>query len=149
MARFPTGQGHEAWTAYQAGLSSVSDQELIAYADDRDAIVGDQQRRLHSVGEATPVRSGRVCAGEGSGGGRGHGTCAGVARREPSAGRDGIAGSAESGDHGHDAAAVVKVVKAVSAPGLVPADRRRAQSSCSMPSRMGIPSSANAAPRNR
>lgn len=39
MARYLTAQSHEAWTAYQAGLSDVSDQELIAYADDREAIV--------------------------------------------------------------------------------------------------------------
>lgn len=31
--------GHEAWTAYEAGLSAASDQELLAYAADHDAAV--------------------------------------------------------------------------------------------------------------
>jgi predicted nuclease of predicted toxin-antitoxin system len=31
--------GHEAWTAYEAGLSAASDQELLAYAAHRDAMV--------------------------------------------------------------------------------------------------------------
>lgn len=32
-------EGHEAWTAYEAGLSAASDQELLAYAADRGAMV--------------------------------------------------------------------------------------------------------------
>ena len=32
-------EGHEAWTAYEAGLSAASDQELLAYAAARGAMV--------------------------------------------------------------------------------------------------------------
>jgi hypothetical protein len=32
-------EGHEAWTAYEAGLSAASDQELLAFAADRGAMV--------------------------------------------------------------------------------------------------------------
>lgn len=34
----PREEGDEAWTAYEAGLPAVSDQELIVYADEREAI---------------------------------------------------------------------------------------------------------------
>jgi len=41
--------GHEAWTAANAGLSAVSDDELTVYADDQSAA-------LHRVLEAAPAQ---------------------------------------------------------------------------------------------
>jgi predicted nuclease of predicted toxin-antitoxin system len=38
VARWLTGAGHEAWTAWEANLADASDLELIVYAQSRDAI---------------------------------------------------------------------------------------------------------------
>lgn len=39
VARWLTGQGHDAWTAYEAGLDDAEDEDLIAYAHSRGAIL--------------------------------------------------------------------------------------------------------------
>jgi predicted nuclease of predicted toxin-antitoxin system len=49
--------GHEAWTAADAGLADVDDDELTVYADDREAVLlthdrrFSQRRRRHVVGK--------------------------------------------------------------------------------------------------
>jgi predicted nuclease of predicted toxin-antitoxin system len=50
-------EGHEAWTAGRAGLSRVSDDELTAYADDRNAallthdVEFSERRRKNVIGK--------------------------------------------------------------------------------------------------
>lgn len=37
VARWLAGEGHEAWTAYEAGLDDAQDEDLIAYAHAKGA----------------------------------------------------------------------------------------------------------------
>jgi predicted nuclease of predicted toxin-antitoxin system len=42
--------GHEAWTAYEANLEDVSDESLIIYAQDRDAVLVTTNRDCAQLG---------------------------------------------------------------------------------------------------
>ena len=39
VGRHLRSEGHETWTAHEAHLEAATDAELIAYADDHDAVV--------------------------------------------------------------------------------------------------------------
>lgn len=39
VARWLAGEGHEAWTAYEAGLDDAQDEDLIAYAHAKGAVL--------------------------------------------------------------------------------------------------------------
>jgi predicted nuclease of predicted toxin-antitoxin system len=50
VARWLTSDGHEAWTAYEAGLGDAQDDELIAYAYDRRAVLVTTNRDCAQLG---------------------------------------------------------------------------------------------------
>ena len=58
MASWLRGQGHEAWTAYEAKLEDAPDDALIAYSQDKRAILVTTNRDC--VATARRMRSAQV-----------------------------------------------------------------------------------------
>lgn len=50
VARWLTRDGHEAWTAYEAGLDDAEDEDLIAYAHAKDAVLVTTNRDCAQLG---------------------------------------------------------------------------------------------------
>lgn len=50
VARWLAGEGHEAWTAYEAGLDDAQDEDLIAYAHAKSAALVTTNRDCAQLG---------------------------------------------------------------------------------------------------